>query len=225
MTIAELLADAFGRIRDAVHQAVDGLTPGQLAFRPDNGSNSIAWLVWHLTRIQDDHIADVAGTGQVWTAGVSGSTWADRFGLPFAASATGYGHGPEAVAAVQVRSGELLTGYYDAVHQETLDYVQGLTDADLDARRGQGLGSAGHSRRAPGECDLRRPAARRPGGIPARHHRARLTLCRCPRLSPRATRAPRRSSWPGGPPAARPAAGARPPRSRTAPAPWCRGTG
>src|ERR1700683_1298831 len=110
MTIAELLADAFGRIRETVHEAVDGLTPGQLAFRPESGSNSIAWLVWHLTRIQDDHIADVAGTGQVWTAGASGSTWADRFGLPFAAAATGYGQGSEAVSAGQVRSGELLTG-------------------------------------------------------------------------------------------------------------------
>jgi len=128
MTIADLLADAFGRVRDAVHQAVDGLTPGQLAFRPDNGSNSIAWLVWHLTRIQDDHIADVADTGQVWT--VAG--WADQFGLPFAASATGYGDGHEAVAAVQVRSGELLTGYYDAVHAETIKYVRRLSEADLD---------------------------------------------------------------------------------------------
>jgi uncharacterized damage-inducible protein DinB len=132
MTIAELLADAFGRVHETVHEAVDGLTPGQLAFRPDSGSNSIAWLVWHLARIQDDHIADVAGTGQVWTAGASGSTWADRFGLPFGVSATGYGQGSEAVAAVQVRSGELLTGYYDAVHEETIRFVEGLTDADLD---------------------------------------------------------------------------------------------
>ena len=132
MTIAELLADAFGRIRETVHGAVDGLTPGQLAFRPESGSNSIAWLVWHLTRIQDDHVADVAGTGQVWTSTRDGASWADRFGLPFAASATGYGHGAEAVAAVQVRSAELLTGYYDAVHQETIEYVQSLTDVDLD---------------------------------------------------------------------------------------------
>jgi uncharacterized damage-inducible protein DinB len=131
MTIADLLTDAFGRVREAVHEAVDGLTPGQLAFRPDNGSNSIAWLVWHLTRIQDDHIADVAGTSQVWTSGGEPS-WADRFGLPFAASATGYGHGAEAVAAVQVESGELLTEYYDAVHQKTLDYVRELSGADLD---------------------------------------------------------------------------------------------
>jgi len=119
-TTADLLADAFGRVREVVHDAVDGLTPGQLAFRPDSGSNSIAWLVWHLTRIQDDHVADVAGT------------WADRFGLPFAASATGYGHGSEAVAAVQVQPGELLTAYYDAVHEKTIRYVRGLSDADLD---------------------------------------------------------------------------------------------
>ncbi|HTW00968.1 MAG TPA: DinB family protein [Streptosporangiaceae bacterium] len=132
MTIAELLADAFGRVHATVHAAVDGLTPGQLAFRPESGANSIAWLAWHLTRIQDDHIADVAGTGQVWTSTRNGTSWADRFGLPFATSATGYGHGSEAVAAVQVESGELLTGYFDAVHEETLRYVAELTDPDLD---------------------------------------------------------------------------------------------
>jgi uncharacterized damage-inducible protein DinB len=133
MTIAELLADAFGRVHQTVHEAADGLTPAQLAFRPDSGANSIGWLIWHLTRIQDDHIADVAGTGQVWPSPRGGGpSWADRFGLPFAISATGYGHGSEAVAAVQVESAELLTGYYDAVHEQTLRYVRELTDADLD---------------------------------------------------------------------------------------------
>jgi uncharacterized damage-inducible protein DinB len=135
MTIADLLADAFGRVREVVHEAVEGLTPGQLALRPESEANSIAWLIWHLTRIQDDHIADVAGTTQVWISAADGSTgptWADRFGLPFATSATGYGHGAEAVAAVQIRPATLLTGYYDAVHTETIKYVRGLTDADLD---------------------------------------------------------------------------------------------
>ena len=54
---------------------VDGLADDDLAYRPDPEANSIAWLVWHLTRIQDDHIADVAGVEQVWTGG----GWADRF--------------------------------------------------------------------------------------------------------------------------------------------------
>jgi hypothetical protein len=127
MTSAELLADAFGRIRRAVHQAVDGLTAEQLAFRVDPGANSIAWLVWHLTRIQDDHVAGVAQAEQVWTA----AGWVERFGLPFDPRDTGYGHQADEVAAVRVDSGELLAGYYDAVHEQTTRYVERLGEADL----------------------------------------------------------------------------------------------
>jgi uncharacterized protein DUF664 len=126
MTSAELLVDAFARIREVVHRAVGGLTPEQLAFQADPEANSIAWLVWHLTRIQDDHVAGVAGTEQVWTS----QGWVERFGLPFDPLATGYGHRPADVAAVRA-SGELLVGYHDAVHRQTTGYVEGLQDADL----------------------------------------------------------------------------------------------
>jgi Protein of unknown function (DUF664) len=128
MTKAELLGEAFGRVREVVHDVVDGLTPEQLAARLDDDANTIAWLVWHLTRIQDDHVADVAGTEQVWTA----RGWIERFGLPFDRGATGYGHSRDDVAAVRVDSGELLVGYYDAVHDQTIRFVQRITDADLD---------------------------------------------------------------------------------------------
>jgi Protein of unknown function (DUF664) len=127
MTSAELLVDAVGRIREIVHRVVDGLMPEQLAFRLDPEANSIAWLVWHLTRIQDDHLADAFQAEQVWTVG----GWMERFGLPFDPQDTGYGHQAEDVAAVQVDSGALLVGYYDTVHQQTLGYVGQLTDADL----------------------------------------------------------------------------------------------
>jgi uncharacterized damage-inducible protein DinB len=127
MTSADLLVDAFGRVREVVHRVVDGLTPEQLAFRIDAEANSIAWLVWHLTRIQDDHLADAAQAEQVWTS----RGWAERFGLPFHPLATGYGHRAAEVAAVQVESGELLLGYHDAVHEQTTRYVGRLSDADL----------------------------------------------------------------------------------------------
>jgi hypothetical protein len=127
MTSAELLVDAFGRIRQVVHRVVDGLTPEQLAFRADAEANSVAWLVWHLTRIQDDHLADAGRFQQAWTS----QGWVERFGLPFHPHATGYGHRAEEVAAVRVESGELLLGYHDAVHQQTTRYVAGLNDADL----------------------------------------------------------------------------------------------
>ena len=96
MTSTELLVDAFERIRDAVHPAVNGLSRDELAFRPEDNSNSIAWLVWHLTRIQDDHVAGLDGREQVWTA----NGWAERFALSLDVSDTGYGHGPELVAMV-----------------------------------------------------------------------------------------------------------------------------
>ena len=127
METAELLVDAFDRIRGVVHTVVEGLTPDQLEFRIDGTANSIAWLVWHLTRIQDDHVADLASAPQVWTS----HGWAQRLRLPFDDSATGYGHGPGDVAAVRVESGDLLAEYHDAVHQQTSSFVERLTPPDL----------------------------------------------------------------------------------------------
>lgn len=128
MNSTELLADAFGRIQEIVHEAVDGLSPEELAFRADEDANTVGWLIWHLTRVQDDHVADVAGTEQAWTA----QGWDTRFDLPLSAGAIGYGDSPEDVAVVRVKSVELLTGYHDAVYKNTLRYVRGLTDDDLD---------------------------------------------------------------------------------------------
>ena len=128
MDFNDLLIDGFGRIRDAVHGAVDGCSPATLAYRPDDDANSIAWLVWHLTRIQDDHVADVAGTEQVWTA----AGWVARFGLPFDPADHGYGHNTEQVAALGGASADLLLGYHDAVHDATVRYLRGLTPSDLD---------------------------------------------------------------------------------------------
>src|SRR6516225_9268172 len=127
MTSASLLTDAFSRVHEAVHAAVMGLTPEQLSFRPYPAGNSIAWLIWHLTRIQDDHIAGVAETREVWESG----EWAQQFGLQAGSRDTGYGNTSEQVAAIVVKSAEVLTAYYDAVHERTIRYVSTLTDDDL----------------------------------------------------------------------------------------------
>lgn len=126
MSVANaLLVDAFGRVQQVVHAAVEGLTREQLTYRIDPEANTIAWLVWHLTRIQDDHVCGLAEVEQAWHA----EGWMERFGLPFAPRAHGYGHRPEDVAAVDVPA-ELLLGYHDAVHERTVEYVEGLTDQD-----------------------------------------------------------------------------------------------
>ncbi|RSS78331.1 DinB family protein [Streptomyces sp. WAC06614] len=128
MKATEVLADAFGRVQEVVHEVVEGLSADELHARTDPEANSIAWLVWHLARVQDDHVADAAGLEQVWHA----QGWADRFGLPFPADATGYGHTARQVGQVRVESGELLLGYLDAVHAQTRAFLDGLPAADLD---------------------------------------------------------------------------------------------
>ena len=127
MNGVDVLRDLFDRVATEVHGAVEGLDEAALTHRVGGSANSIAWLVWHLTRVQDDHVADVAGSEQVWTA----QDWVTRFGLPFPPEATGYGQGSEEVAAVRAGA-DLLLGYYDAVHERTLQYLGEITDADLD---------------------------------------------------------------------------------------------
>src|SRR6202161_1301272 len=124
MTSAELLADAFGRVQETVHEAVEGLTASQLTARLDEDANSIAWLCWHLARVQDDHVAGAFGVEQVWPA------FMDRFGLPFGPGVIGYGQDSSQVALVQFSAGR-LTGYQDAVHEQTVALVSGITDAAL----------------------------------------------------------------------------------------------
>ncbi|HEX2894195.1 MAG TPA: DUF664 domain-containing protein [Marmoricola sp.] len=127
MDIGELLSDTLGRVRDQVPDVVAGLDLDQLAWRPDPGANSLAWLVWHLTRVEDDHIAEVAGTDQVWTS----SGWYDRFALPFPPEVHGWGQSAEEVAQVRVGS-DLLAGYHAETAARAIAYVGGLGPDDLD---------------------------------------------------------------------------------------------
>jgi uncharacterized damage-inducible protein DinB len=127
MSPAELLTDAVERILQTATAAVDGLTEEQLATRVGPEANSIAWLVWHLARVQDDHVADVAGTQQVWTS----QDFISRFDLPFDSRAIGYGMTSEEVGHVRADA-ELLADYVRAVCEATLAYVSTLTAEDLD---------------------------------------------------------------------------------------------
>ncbi|MFJ9673466.1 DinB family protein [Streptomyces sp. NPDC101221] len=128
MHAKDILIEGYGRIQEEVHAAVEGLEPDGLNARPAAGANSVAWLVWHLTRVQDDHVADAFGLDQVWLTG----GWEKRFGLGLPRRDTGYGHSSAEVGKVQVDSGDLLTGYYDAVHEQTLTALRSLTAKDLE---------------------------------------------------------------------------------------------
>ena len=128
MRTQDLLLESYGRIDQTLRRVLDGLDAHQLAAQVIRDANPIGWLAWHLLRVQDDHVAEVAGSEQVWTA----DGWARRFDLPVDDSATGYGFSSEQVAQVRVRSVDLLLGYADAVHRRTVEYLRTLGDDDLD---------------------------------------------------------------------------------------------
>ena len=126
-TIHGLFTDHFGRVRELVQDLTSGLDERTGTFRPDPEANTIDWLVWHLSRVQDNHIAGIAAIEQIWTS----QGWNERFGLPFAPEAHGFGQSSEEVAQVRVLA-DLLDGYHAAVHQATLDYLDSVTPDELN---------------------------------------------------------------------------------------------
>jgi hypothetical protein len=129
-TSADLLVDGFGRIRENVADVLDGLTPEQLTYRIGANANPVSWLIWHLTRVQDDHVAAAFGETQVWSAG----SWATRFGLPAGMMDHGYGHSSSQVVTVAAAtaSAPLLLEYHEATYAQSVKLVSEVGDADLD---------------------------------------------------------------------------------------------
>jgi DinB family protein len=127
VTEADALSEAFGRLPDLVRAAVRGLSPDELHWVPAPGGNSIGWLVWHLTRVQDHHVAELLDEPQLWTSG----PWASDVGVEADPDNTGYGHRRTQVAQIRPTSAAVLIDYYDAVSARTLKVIKDLTAADL----------------------------------------------------------------------------------------------
>lgn len=128
MTAAtDLLIDGFTRVEESVAEVLDGLTAEQLLQRPGPDANSIAWLVWHLSRVQDSHLAQLVHVEQVWES----EGFVDQLELPYPSDATGYGQTSDDVGAFVLEEPSLLAEYHQAVHELTLTVVKGLSDQDL----------------------------------------------------------------------------------------------
>jgi uncharacterized damage-inducible protein DinB len=124
----QVLDDAFSRIPGVARRAVADLDAEALRWQPEPESNPIGWLVWHLARVQDDHVAELVEGEQVWVA----ESWAPRFELPEGTTETGFGHSPEQVRAVRPDGAEALLDYLDAVTERTRSFLATVSDGDLD---------------------------------------------------------------------------------------------
>ncbi len=127
MDCKDLIVDGLNRVDEDLRATLDGLTAEQLAFRPAEHSNSIAWLAWHLTRVEDDHVSEMAGRPQAWVE----QGWHERFDKPADPADTGFGYTAEQVATLRPE-GQALLDYYAVVHKRSLDYLAGLACEDMD---------------------------------------------------------------------------------------------
>jgi uncharacterized damage-inducible protein DinB len=125
---APLLLEIYGRIPPLAEGAVDGLSKDQLTWRPAPDANTIAWLIWHLARVQDHHIAELLDTEQLWSNG----EWGPRFGLESDPANTGYGHTPEQVGAVRPEGSAALTEYLAEVDRQTRRFLESVEPQDLE---------------------------------------------------------------------------------------------
>lgn len=128
MDVDGVLVELFGRVEGHVHAVVDELDDETMLTAPAPGANTIGWLLWHLTRVQDHHVAELLDAEQVYLGG----GWAQRFGLAADPEEHGYGHTPAQVLAVRPESPTVLREYYDAVWARTRAYLETLTPDDLD---------------------------------------------------------------------------------------------
>ena len=103
----------------------EGITDEQFYHQPTSDTNSIAWLVWHLSRWRDRVSASVSGEAQVWIS----EGWAQRFGM--AEEGTGLGDTPEQVAAFRVPRDQVL-GYAAAAHHAIVQRVLKLTPEQFE---------------------------------------------------------------------------------------------
>src|SRR3990172_7137462 len=98
MKCQKLMTDAFEQVVAEVERLLNGLTRDDVLRQPQRDSNSIGWMVWHLTRIQDFGISKLMGEEQLWIK----NRWYSKFNRKRDPRDVGSGHSGAEVSAFQV---------------------------------------------------------------------------------------------------------------------------
>ncbi|MCI0792866.1 MAG: DinB family protein [Chloroflexi bacterium] len=130
MSATDVIKTALERNWGMVDRALEGLDDATLARQPNSESNSIAWLLWHMTRVVDRFINTQLQTKtQLWIQ----DGWHQKFGMSDDDAENGRGWSQEQVAAWVAPPRDVLLGYYQATTASAREYLANLSDADLDS--------------------------------------------------------------------------------------------
>jgi uncharacterized damage-inducible protein DinB len=120
------LQTGFEACLQTLKRAVENLTPTEARWQPTDHTNHIAWLVWHMARVEDWWInCFLYGRTEVWTA----DGWANRFRMTPEGNRAG--RTIEEVRAMPEIPLTDLVAYFDAVRAVSQQYLAQVADADL----------------------------------------------------------------------------------------------
>ena len=124
----QLITDIYERISQELEHALDGLTVDDLNQQPRPDCNSIGWLTWHLTRVQDRIIADLLGEDQIWIK----DNWYAKFNRTPDSKDIGLGDTLEDIVAFRSPDAETLLEYHRAVLEQSKRYITSkLSETEL----------------------------------------------------------------------------------------------
>ena len=119
MDAKEFALEALERARAVTMIAIDGLTPEHFHWRPNPTANSIAFLLWHISRVEDRFTSDLRNMEEIWLT----EEWHKKFAV--AISENGIGWGPEQIQDFRPAI-ELVVSYLQRVRNISLETISRL---------------------------------------------------------------------------------------------------
>jgi uncharacterized damage-inducible protein DinB len=126
MQLAEAMVKSLEQSQGYLTKALDGLTQEEATWSPAAESNSIAFILWHVTRVEDFFVSRVIQR-QVELYEAEG--WREKLGTP--AKDTGFDYTIEQLRAWPVPKLEIIRGYADSVRKRTLALLNSIAPEKL----------------------------------------------------------------------------------------------
>lgn len=110
-------------------RTLDTLTPAEISWRPAFGCNSIGLILFHIAKSEDSFIqARLREKPEIYETG----NWGKKLNL--AKDEAGAHYTVDQVNCFAVPPLKDMLAYYDAVRENTLEYVKSLKAADFDRK-------------------------------------------------------------------------------------------
>ena len=123
------LLTAHERNWEMIETALEGLDEGTLSRQPSEQCNSIAWLLWHMSRVLDMVVhSRTRDRPQLWIT----EGWHKKFGMSDDAEDRGVGWTAAQVSGWRPPPLEVQMDYYYAVKAATKDFLTSATPAELE---------------------------------------------------------------------------------------------